>query len=51
MKDAAALETLIEKYGLILTNKPKQALKPTWWSRTPIIDHTFTTPDVGKLDT
>lgn len=48
---AVVLETLIEKYDLILNHQPAVVIKLTWDSMTSIIDLIFTTSDIGVLDT
>lgn len=50
-RDAAGLETLIKRHGLILNNELGVATRPTRSRRTSIIDLTFTTLDIGAPDT
>lgn len=49
-RDTTGLEALIERYSLILNNKPGVATIPTGRSTTSIIDLSFTTQQVGVLE-
>lgn len=49
-RNAAWLETLIEYYDLISTNETGRPTRPTRGQATSIIDLTFSTPELGALD-
>lgn len=50
-RDARGLEALIEEHDLIFNSKPGRATKLTQRDITSIIDLTFTTAEIGALDT
>lgn len=50
-RDAADLQALIEKHYLILNNELEKATRPTRRNTTSIMDLTFTTQEIGALDT
>lgn len=50
-RNMAGLKALIDGYSLIVNSEPGQATRLTRGSKTSIIDFTFTTLEVGALDT
>lgn len=51
MRHVGGLEVQVEKHDVILNNKSQRGLRPTRRNMTYIINFTFTTPEIGALDT
>lgn len=51
MRDTVSLEALVGGQGLILNNEPEKTIRPTRRNTASIFDLTFTTLEIGALDT
>lgn len=49
-RDAAGLETPVERHDLIYNNEPGKTTRPTCRNTTSIINLTFNTQEIGELD-
>lgn len=49
-REARGLKTLIERHDLFLNNELGKAIRPSRQNRTSIMDLTFTTREIGALD-